>query len=127
MQKLMPATALLLALVTATVTASTASARGGDRRIVRVGSCTAASTSKLKLKLDDGRVELEFEVDENRVGRRWRVVVARNGRAVFVGIRRTVAPSGSFELRRLFGRRGRYAATARELRTGEVCRASATI
>jgi hypothetical protein len=54
-------------------------------------------------------------------------VIARNGRAVFTGVRTTVAPSGSFEVRRLIGGRGRFAVTARELRTGEVCRASATI
>lgn len=124
MQKLMLAIALALALTT--VTASTAAARD-DGRIVRTGSCTGSSTSKLKAKLDDGRVEVEFEVDENRVGRRWRVVIARNGRAVFTGIRTTVAPSGSFEVRRLIGGRGRFAVTGRELRTGEVCRASARI
>lgn len=54
-------------------------------------------------------------------------LMARNGRAVFSGIKRTVAPSGSFEVRRLISGRGRFAATARELGTGEVCRASARI
>jgi hypothetical protein len=125
MQKLMLVLALVVAIVT--VTASTAAARGGDRGVVRAGPCTGSSTSKLKVKLEDGRVEAEFEVDENRTGRRWRVVIARNGRAVFTGVRRTVAPSGSFSVRRLIGGRGRFAATARELGTGEVCRASATI
>lgn len=125
MWKLMVVGALVVAVMT--LMASTAAARVGDRGVVRVGSCTGSSTSKLKLKLEDGRTEVEFEVDENRVGRRWRVVIARNGRAVFIAIRRTVAPSGSFEVRRLIGGRGRFAATARELRTGEVCRASARI
>lgn len=110
----------------ASVAAATAAARDNER-VVKTGSCTRSSTSKLKLKLEDARVELQFEVDENRVGRRWRVVIARNGRAVFTGIRRTVAPSGSFEVRQLIRGRGRFAATARELVTGEVCRASARI
>lgn len=117
----------VLTAVVMAATAATAQARDGDRRVVRAGSCTGSSTSKLKVKLDDGRVEAEFEVDENRVGRRWRVVISRNGRAVFTGIKRTVAPSGSFSVRRMFAGRGRFAATARELTTGEVCRASATI
>jgi hypothetical protein len=124
MRKLLVFLVLTAAFLTATAT--TAQARDGGR-IARAGSCTSSSTSKLKLKLDDGRVEAEFEVDQNRVGRRWRVVLSRNGRAVFTGIRRTVAPSGSFSVQRVFGGRGRFAATARELTTGEVCRASATI
>ena len=32
------------------------------------GTCTDSSRAKLKLKPDDGRVEVEFEVDENRNG-----------------------------------------------------------
>jgi hypothetical protein len=124
MQKLMVLSALVVAVVA--VTTGTAAAGGADRGVVRVGSCTGSSTSKLKVKPEDEGTEVEFEVDENRIGRRWRVVISRNGGTVFSGIRRTVAPSGSFEVRRVIGGRGRFAATARELRTGEVCRASAT-
>jgi hypothetical protein len=125
MQKLMLVLVLLIAA--ATVTAATAAARGGDRGVVRAGACTGSSTSKLKVKLEDGSVETEFEVDENRVGRRWRVVISRNGRAVYTAVRRTIAPSGSLTVRRTVAARGRIAVTARELATGEVCRASATI
>jgi hypothetical protein len=97
------------------------------REVIRTGNCSGASDWKLKAKLDDGRIETEFEVDQNVVGRRWRVTIARNGRTVFNGIRRTVAPSGSFEVRRLLANRAgadRIVASARALSGGETCRAS---
>ena len=49
---------------------------GGNSRETRVtGSCTAGSSAKLKAKPDDGRLEAEFEVDQNRNGVTWRVVI----------------------------------------------------
>ena len=98
-----------------------------DREVLRSGKCSAASTWKLKAKLDNGRLETEFEVDQNRVGRRWRVTLRQNGRTVFSGIRRTTAPSGSFEARRLLANSpgaDRIVASARALAGGETCRGS---
>ena len=40
---------------------------GGARERV-AGNCTSGATSKLKAKPDDGRLEVEFEVDQNRNG-----------------------------------------------------------
>jgi hypothetical protein len=116
--------------------ASTAAASGGNddhggkrgRGIVKTGTCSASSQSKLKAKADDGRLETEFEVDQNRVGERWRVTIAKNGSTVFRGIRTTQSPSGSFEVRRLLaGGAGRIVATARSLSSGETCRASLSL
>jgi hypothetical protein len=87
-------------------------------------------TWKLKSKLDNGRLETEFEVDQNRVGRRWRVSLVQDGRTVFTGIRRTAGLSGSFELRRLLGNTegsDRIVARARALATGETCTGALTI
>ena len=99
-----------------------------DREDVRVaGTCTGASSSKLKLSDEDGRIEVEFEVDQNRVGVRWRVVLRQNGRVVRRTARVTRGPSGSFEARMLAANRpgaDRFAATA--TRAGETCRASAS-
>ena len=114
--------AMLLAL------APTALAGGSkdDDAVIKRGKCTASTTWKLKVKSDDGRIESEFEVDQNRVGRRWRVTFVRNGSTVFSGIRTTVAPSGSFNARRLLATSAgttRIVATAKALRGGESCRA----
>lgn len=102
--------------------------RAGDVRIA--GRCTGRSTAKLKLSDEDGGVEVEFEVDENRVGTLWNVTATSAGRRVISRTARTKAPSGSFEVRTVI-RAGspstRVTAVARQRRTGEVCRATATL
>ena len=60
------------------------------------GDCTGGSDWKLKAKPDDGRLEVEFEVDQNKNGVRWHVVLKRNGNRVREANRTTQAPSGSF-------------------------------
>ena len=121
----------LAALVTAVVLVSAMPvAAGGDREVIRTGSCSRSSDWKLKLKLDDGRIETEFEVDQNRVGQRWGVALRRDGARFFRGIRTTRAPSGSFEVeRRPRNTAGpsRIVGRAVNLRSGEVCRGAATI
>ena len=92
--------------------------------VLKTGKCSAGTTWKLKAKREDAGVETEFEVDQNRVGRRWSVVLRRNGSVVFRGVRRTVAPSGSFEVRRILPRGGRITAIATALARGETCRAA---
>lgn len=83
----------------AALAASPALAKDGDIRVR--GTCTAASTSKLKLSEEDGRIEVEYEVDQNRVGVTWRVSIRRNGRVAAVTRATTRGPSGSFEVRRV--------------------------
>jgi hypothetical protein len=89
--------AALLALAVALVAAPAGVAKDGDIRVR--GTCTSSSTSKLKLSEEDGRIEVEFEVDQNRNGVRWNVVITRNGTRVARMSRITRAPSGSFEAR----------------------------
>src|ERR1051325_4200862 len=67
----------------------------------REGACSASSDWKLKVKPDNGRLELEFEVDSNVVGQTWNVKLFQNGDRIFRGTRTTQAPSGSFEVRRI--------------------------
>ena len=105
---------------------------GGSATRVRRSTnatCTGNSTAKLKSKPDDGRLETEFEVDQNRTGVRWRVSLRRNG-AVVVSTRATTrAPSGSFSVeRRLANRAGTDTISARATSpSGEVCTARVTI
>jgi 2-methylaconitate cis-trans-isomerase PrpF len=104
-----------------------AAAKGGDG--VRVaGTCSGATSSELKVKHDDGRLEVEFEVDQNRNGVRWAVQLRKDGRLVFQGARRTTGPSGSFSIERHVVN-GTATATirARASRAGEVCSAQARI
>lgn len=100
-------TTTLAALLAAAATtlggtfASPAVAKDGDVRAR--GTCTARATAKLKLSEEDGRIEVELEVDQNRNGIKWKVTVRRNGRLVARTAAITRPPSGSFTVRRLIG------------------------
>ena len=102
---------------------------GGDDDASARGSCTKSSSAKLKVKPDDGRLEAEFEVDQNRNGVRWRVTLSRNGKRVAATTATTRAPSGSFEVRRrLANGAGSDRITARATSpSGEVCTARASV
>ena len=119
-------TALITSVLVATTLVAapmTASAKDGD--IIRQGSCTARSDWKLKLSPENGRIEVEFEVDQNRNGQKWNIKMKRNGNVIWRGARTTRPPSGSFEVRRVT-RNGagaeRIVVRARNASTGEVCR-----
>ena len=121
-------TAAIIALVAALGVASTASAKGGGPSVS--GTCTAASTSKLKAKSDDGRLELELEVDSNVSRQTWQVVLKDNGSNVLKKKFKTRAPSGSFEARaRPADRAGTdtIQATATNNATGESCTATLSV
>jgi hypothetical protein len=51
---------------------------------------------QLKGKADNGRIEIEFEVDTNQVGQVWHVRITDNGDVVVNRNFTTQAPSGSF-------------------------------
>jgi hypothetical protein len=110
----------------ALVAVPTTGAKDGD--VLVRGTCTGATTSKLKLSEEDGRIEVEFEVDQNRNGVRWTVTLSRPTALLVRTTRITRGPSGSFELRRVVGNRaGPDRIVARATRaSGEVCRAAAT-
>ena len=116
--------ALLVALVPL---AATASAKDGDVR--RGGSCTGSTSAKIKLSPEDGRIETEFEVDQNRNGVTWRVVLRRNGTVVARTQGTTGGRSGSFEIRRVLANgQGSDSISARAVSpSGEVCTAHASI
>lgn len=110
--------AMLLVAVPVGVTA-----KDGD--IIRTGSCSAATDWKLKLSEEDGRIEVEFEVDQNRNGQAWNVKLKRDGKVFWRGQRTTQAPSGSFEVRRVISNgvgNDRIKGIATNPRSGEVCR-----
>lgn len=116
------------AFVVAGLLCAPPAASAKDRDDIRVnGSCSRTSTSELKLGAEEGRIEVEFEVDQNRVGVRWSVVIRHNGRIVQRSTRVTRRPSGSFTVRvvtRNSAGADRFSATA--TRVGESCRAAGT-
>jgi len=102
--------------------AGLALAKDGD--VIRTGACSGRSDWKLKLSDEDGRIEVEFEVDQNVVGDVWRVRIRHGDDLVFAGQRTTKAPSGSFEVRIVERNRAGddvFRARAVNTDTGETC------
>ncbi len=97
-------------------------AKDGRDVIVR-SRCTDNSSAKLKLSPENGKIEVEFEVDQNRNGVSWRWSLGRPGVTVSKGSAVTRAPSGSFSVRRLLNNKsGTDVITARATRAnGAVC------
>ncbi len=122
---------IITALLAITVALPAVAPAKNNPGVLRTGSCSGLGADwKLKAKHDDGRVETEFEVDQNVVGRRWNVVIRRNGVVVFRGARITRPPSGSFSINRRIRNalgRDRIVATARSAGGGAVCRGVVTV
>ena len=113
------------AIAAALAIAPAAMAKDGDVRVA--GTCTGATSSKLKLSHEDGGIEVEYEIDQNRNGVRWTVQLYRNGKLAGKRVRVTRGPSGSFEAR--FVTRngpGTDRFVARATRHGERCVARAS-
>ena len=100
-------------------------ALANDDDVIRRGSCTGATDWKLKASPEDGRIEVEGEVDSNRDGQTWRWRIRHNGSLSARGTATTQPPSGSFEVRRLLvdaAGTDTIVFRARNPRTDEVCR-----
>jgi hypothetical protein len=98
--------------------------------VIKTGSCSAASSWKLKLKPDNGALEVDFEVDQNVSGDTWRVRMRHDGEVFFTGRRTTRGASGSFDVSvREPDNAGTdsFKARARNLTTDELCVAQASI
>ena len=109
-------------------TAPVIAAKGTD--VIRTGNCTMSSDWKLKAKPDNGRLEVEFEVDQNRSGQTWNVTLKHNGSTFFTGQRTTQAPSGSFSVTKFTNNAAgtdMIVGKATNPKTGEVCRGSLSI
>jgi hypothetical protein len=121
---------IAFAVVTAfalVVPAAVASA--GQNNVIERGTCSNSSDWKLKVSPEDGNLEVEFEVDQNVSGDRWRVKIRHDGDLAFRGTRTTRGASGSFEVRIVENDTAgsdAFRARARNLSTDEVCVGSAT-
>ncbi len=116
------------ALAVTMVGTTSASAKSGD--VIRQGACSGTSNWKLKLSPQNGKIEVEYEVDSNHVGQTWKVRLFENGNQIFAGNRVTQAPSGSFTVRVLAANTAgtdAFKGRATNVASGEVCRGSASI
>lgn len=113
------------ALLTLATIGATAPAQASGRDDVRrSGSCSGATDWKVKAKPDDGRIEVEAEIDSNRTGQTWRWTLRHDGRVADTGRATTRGPSGSFSVQRRTGDSAgadAFRFTARNPASGETC------
>jgi uncharacterized protein (DUF2235 family) len=124
MHKRIAGAALALTLGLPIAAAMPAHAKGGGDATIARGSCSGATGWKIKAKADDGRLEVEAEIDSNRRGQTWRWTLRHNGRVAARGRSTTAGRSGSFEVERRVGNApgaDRLAFRAVNVRSGEVC------
>ncbi|MBX5442727.1 MAG: hypothetical protein IRZ32_14525, partial [Solirubrobacteraceae bacterium] len=108
-------------------TPAVAVARLDDEREREV-RCSQGSRAELKAERDDGRLEVELEVDQGRRGVTWTVQIRRNGTRVVATRATTRGRSGSFSVERRIADRGTNRIVARATSpSGEVCRVRVTI
>jgi hypothetical protein len=123
--KMMPTGAIAALLIaTALPVLGAGAAQASDDDVIRRGSCSGSTDWKIKAKPDDGRIEVEAEIDSNRNGQTWRWVLRHEGNVAARGQSVTRAPSGSFEVeRRTANRAGTDSFRFRAVNTrgGEVC------
>ena len=106
------------------VSAPPAMASGGDPGHEASGSCSGSTDWKIKAKPDDGRIEVELEIDSNVSGQVWAVKITDNGTKVFKGQRTTGGASGSFSVQRSIANRAgadSIVARSRDLSSGQLC------
>ena len=117
-------TVVVVTAVMMLATLGTGVARAGGNDVIRQGSCSGSSDWKLKVSPEDAGLQVEFEVDQNVTGDRWRVKVRHDGELVFNDVRITRGDSGSFEVKIAEpdgSGTDRFKARARNLSTDEVC------
>ena len=98
-------------------------ARNNDDR-ERRGSCSGSTDWKVKVGPEDGRLEVEGEIDSSRRGQTWRWRLYHNGSLSAHGLRTTSSSSGSYKIRRIsVDLRGtdRFTLRARNTRNNELC------
>jgi hypothetical protein len=112
-----------LTLPVALVAPAVASHGGGGGDDVRTsGGCSGSAHWKLKAKPDDGRLEVEGEIDSNVSGQRWTWKFKHNGSVSAHGTRKTGGRSGSFEVERRFTNlSGKDHFDFRAVHRGQVC------
>jgi hypothetical protein len=112
------------AAILATVSVPAAAQAGGADPNVNSGGCSVAATWTMKVKPQNGALQVEYEVDANKRGQQWRVTLRHDGRRIMSNIFTTRGLSGSFTIRRVEPNRAgrdRISGHARRLGDGQTC------
>ncbi|MGC4111931.1 MAG: hypothetical protein QM747_16250 [Nocardioides sp.] len=121
-RRLLTVVALLGLAVPSALAGSAQASHGGDD-VRTSGSCGSGTHWKLKAKHDDGRIEVEAEIDSNTSGQKWHWTLKHNGSVSSHGSKRTSGRSGSFEVgRRMSDLSGLDHFVLRATHGGTVCR-----
>lgn len=106
-----------------------AAADDGEREVRRAGTCTGSSRATIRLEVDDGSIDVEFEVRTASATKAWRVVLLHERRVAFQGLLRPRGGGRSIRLRRTVPDWfGRDTLVVRATGPGiETCRVSATV
>jgi hypothetical protein len=127
------ATLVLIAAPLAAPLAAAAPAfasHGGGDRVTRSGQCSGSARWELKAKPDDGRIELEAEVDSNRSGQVWTWRITHDGSVSARGTAHTGGTSGSFSVRRRMADLAgtdHFGFRAERRATGQTCRGTISL
>ncbi len=116
-----------VALSGAVLVGFAAPALAADGDVISRGSCSGHSDWKLKASPQNGRIEVEGEVDSNVNNQNWKWRMLHNGTVSARGNATTSGPSGSFSVRRLMvdlSGTDRIGWRATNPATGETCRGS---
>jgi hypothetical protein len=101
---------------------------GGGHGVSSSGACTNGGHFKLKAKHDDGKIEMEYEVDTNHAGQVWAVRITDNGAVVVKRHATTAGRSGSFTIRkRIADRAGQDKIRAHATFRNHTCRGAVTL
>ncbi len=118
-----------LALPLAAMGPATAS-HGAGAAVRSHGDCGGPAVWRLKAKPDNGRIEVEAEVDSNRSGQVWDWTIKDNGSTFARGSSTTHGASGSFSVQRGTSNKAgtdRIVFRAERRATGDVCRGTISL
>ena len=110
----------------ALVAAPSAMAKDGD--VIKEGNCSGGTDWKLKLSEENGKIEVQYEIDQNKAGEKWRVTLKHDGERFYRAVKETKGPSGSFEVRQVEPNHAgddRFVGKALNLSSGEECKGTA--
>jgi hypothetical protein len=107
---------------------ASAPAHAGGAEVRNSGSCSGSADWTIKAKPDDGRIEVEAEIDSNTSGQTWHWKLKHDVRLEDRGTKRTRGRSGSFSVtRRTDNNAGADSFKFRATHNGQVCVARVTL